>query len=86
VPYAEVNGQRLLYEDSGGDASVVAFSHGFLMDHSMFDPQVEALRQALASGLPDAELVLIEGAGHASNLTHPQLVNPHVERFLSERL
>lgn len=41
--------------------------------------------QALAAGLPNAELVVIEGAGHASNLTHPELVNPHIERFL-ERL
>jgi pimeloyl-ACP methyl ester carboxylesterase len=43
VPYAEVNGQRLFYEDSGGDGPAVAFSHGFLMDHSMFDPQVASL-------------------------------------------
>jgi pimeloyl-ACP methyl ester carboxylesterase len=42
--------------------------------------------EALAEGLPDAELVLIEGAGHASNLTHPDLVNPHIARFLLERM
>lgn len=41
---AEVNGQRIRYEDSGGDGPAVIFSHGFLMDHSMFDPQVAALR------------------------------------------
>jgi 3-oxoadipate enol-lactonase len=44
MPHAEVNGQRLFYEDTGGDRPVVAFSHGLDMDHSMFDPQVEALR------------------------------------------
>ena len=43
MPYAEINGQRLFYEDSGGDGPVVLFSHGFLMDHEMFDPQVDAL-------------------------------------------
>ena len=43
MPFAEINGQRLFYEDSGGDGPPVLFSHGFLMDHSMFDPQVEAL-------------------------------------------
>lgn len=43
MPYADVNGQRLFYEDSGGDGPPVLFSHGFLMDHSMFDPQVAAL-------------------------------------------
>jgi pimeloyl-ACP methyl ester carboxylesterase len=44
MPHAEVNGQRLFYEDSGGDGPAVVFSHGLYMDHSMFDPQVEALR------------------------------------------
>jgi 3-oxoadipate enol-lactonase len=41
--YADVNGQRLYYEDSGGDGPPVVFSHGFLMDHEMFAPQVAAL-------------------------------------------
>jgi pimeloyl-ACP methyl ester carboxylesterase len=44
MPHAEVNGQNLYYEDSGGDGPVVVFSHGLFMDESMFDPQVEALR------------------------------------------
>lgn len=30
--------------DSGGDGPVVVFSHGLLMNHTMFAPQVEALR------------------------------------------
>jgi 3-oxoadipate enol-lactonase len=41
--YAEVNGQRLYYEDGGGDGPAVVLSHGFLMDHDMFAPQVAAL-------------------------------------------
>jgi 3-oxoadipate enol-lactonase len=44
MPYADVNGQRLHYQDTGGDGPVVVFSHGFLMDHEMFEPQVAALR------------------------------------------
>ena len=32
--------------DSGGDGAVVVFSHGLLMNHAMFAPQVEALRGA----------------------------------------
>jgi pimeloyl-ACP methyl ester carboxylesterase len=44
MPYAEVNSQRLYYKDTGGDGPVVAFSHGFLMDSSMFAPQVAALK------------------------------------------
>ena len=41
MPYAEVNGQRLYVEDTGGDGPPLVFSHGFLMDHEMFAPQVE---------------------------------------------
>src|SRR5262249_6303972 len=37
----------------------------------------------LAEQLPDAELVVVEGAGHAANLTHPQAVNPAIEAFLA---
>jgi pimeloyl-ACP methyl ester carboxylesterase len=44
LPYAELHDQRLFYEDTGGDRPVIAFSHGLFMDHSMFDPQVQALR------------------------------------------
>ncbi|MDE2148469.1 MAG: alpha/beta hydrolase [Gammaproteobacteria bacterium] len=44
MPFAEVNGQRLYYEDTGGDAPAVVFSHGLLMDHEMFAPQAERLR------------------------------------------
>ena len=45
MPYAQVNGQRLYYEDTGGTGPAIAFSHGLLMDASMFAPQVQALRQ-----------------------------------------
>lgn len=44
MPHADVNGQRLYYEDTGGDGAAVVFSHGLFMDHTMFAPQVEALR------------------------------------------
>ena len=43
MPVAEVNGQSINYVDSGGDGPAVIWSHGFLMDHTMFDPQVAAL-------------------------------------------
>jgi pimeloyl-ACP methyl ester carboxylesterase len=39
----------------------------------------------LARRIPNAELVTIPGAGHAANLTHPDEVNRHIERFLAER-
>lgn len=44
MPFAQVNGQKLYYEDTGGDGPVIIFSHGLLMDGSMFAPQVQALR------------------------------------------
>lgn len=43
MPVAEINGQSINYEDTGGDLPVILFSHGFLMDHTMFDSQVAAL-------------------------------------------
>jgi 3-oxoadipate enol-lactonase len=43
MPYADVNGQRLYFEDVG-DGPAVVLGHGFLMDHEMFAPQVAALR------------------------------------------
>ena len=44
MPHAQINGQNLYFEDTGGDGPAVVFSHGFLMDHEMFAPQVGALR------------------------------------------
>ena len=40
---AAVNGITVSYNDSGGDGPVIVLSHGFLMDSSMFDPQVAEL-------------------------------------------
>jgi len=44
MPFASVNGQRLHFEDTGGDGPVVVFSHGNLMNRHMWAPQVESLR------------------------------------------
>ncbi|CAN5823687.1 hypothetical protein BH23ACT2_BH23ACT2_19340 [soil metagenome] len=43
-PFVEVAGQRYHVQDTGGAKPAVVFSHGFLMDHEMFAPQVSALR------------------------------------------
>lgn len=43
MPFAEVNGQRIRFDDSGGDGPSVILSHGFLMDREMFAYQVDAL-------------------------------------------
>jgi 3-oxoadipate enol-lactonase len=42
MPFASANGQSFYYEVTG-DGPPVLFSHGFLMDHTMWDPQVAAL-------------------------------------------
>ncbi len=41
---ARINDTDIFYEDSGGSGPAVILSHGFLMDHTMFDPQVAELR------------------------------------------
>lgn len=43
MSHADVNGQRLYYEDHGTGDDVIVFSHGFLMDHTMFADQVRAI-------------------------------------------
>jgi 3-oxoadipate enol-lactonase len=43
MPVAAVNGIEISYTDSGGEGPAVVFSHGFLMDQTMFDRQVSAL-------------------------------------------
>jgi 3-oxoadipate enol-lactonase len=46
MAFAEVNGQLIRFDDSGGDGPPVVLSHGFLMDREMFAPQVDALAPA----------------------------------------
>ncbi|MCP3910997.1 MAG: alpha/beta hydrolase [Actinomycetia bacterium] len=44
MPFADANGQKLYYTDSGGDGPAVLLSHGFLMGHDMWNHQVTALQ------------------------------------------
>ncbi|HTX25806.1 MAG TPA: alpha/beta hydrolase [Streptosporangiaceae bacterium] len=43
MPVAAVNGIEISYSDSGGEGPAVVLSHGFLMDHTMFDQQASTL-------------------------------------------
>ncbi len=43
MPYAQSKGRDIFYQDTGGDKPAIIFSHGLLMDHTMFAPQVVAL-------------------------------------------
>jgi pimeloyl-ACP methyl ester carboxylesterase len=40
MPFAVINGHHLYFEDSGGRGPAIVFSHGFLLDHSMWESQV----------------------------------------------
>lgn len=44
MPEVRVGDIRVPYEDTGGPGPVLVLGHGFLMDRTMFEPQVEALR------------------------------------------
>ena len=44
MPHADIDGQRIFFDDTGGDGPAVILAHGFLMDHEMFEHQVAALR------------------------------------------
>jgi pimeloyl-ACP methyl ester carboxylesterase len=59
IAHADVNGQRLGYEDSGGRRPAVLFSHGIFMDRTMFDPQVAALA-------PDLRCIRWDQRGHGA--------------------
>ena len=54
---ASVNGITVSYTDSGGDGPVVVLSHGYLMDSSMFEPQVAALA-------PEYRVITWDERGH----------------------
>jgi pimeloyl-ACP methyl ester carboxylesterase len=41
--FAEIDGRRIAYEDTGEGRLPVILAHGFLMDRTMFEPQVRAL-------------------------------------------
>ena len=61
MPTVNVEGTEIAYWDSGGDGPVLVLSHGFLMDHSMFDKQVEALS-------PEARVVTWDERGFGATL------------------
>lgn len=44
MPWMDVNGTRLYYEDTGGSGVPIVFSHGLLWSCRMFDKQVAALK------------------------------------------
>jgi pimeloyl-ACP methyl ester carboxylesterase len=59
MPVAAANGIEISYTDSGGQGPAVVFSHGYLMDHTMFDRQVSALA-------PQYRVITWDERGHGS--------------------
>jgi pimeloyl-ACP methyl ester carboxylesterase len=56
-----------------------------LVIHGDSDAAIEPERaKAMADALPQASMALIVGGGHASNLTHPDQVNPLIEAFVAQ--
>ncbi|HUJ07775.1 MAG TPA: alpha/beta hydrolase [Streptosporangiaceae bacterium] len=57
MPTAAINGTEISYYDSGGAGPAVVLSHGYLMDHTMFDAQVQALS-------PEYRVITWDERGH----------------------
>ncbi len=47
MPTIKVNGVNLVYKESGSGPETIVFSHGLLMDHTMFEPQRALLRETI---------------------------------------
>lgn len=45
MPTVRVNGVELFYKETGHGPETIVFSHGLLMDHSMFEAQRAALEK-----------------------------------------
>ena len=60
MPVAAVNGQQIKYHDNGTDGPAIVWSHGFLMDHTMFEPQIRALAGASSGHLDLVEHERVE--------------------------
>src|SRR3954470_22094321 len=45
MPTIQVNGVNLFYKESGSGTETIVFSHGLLMDHTMFEPQRAAFEK-----------------------------------------
>lgn len=65
MPYITVESQtkrNIWYDDTGGSGPVIVFSHGFLMDRTMFAPQIQAL-------VPKYRCITWDQRGHGSTAT-----------------
>jgi 3-oxoadipate enol-lactonase len=56
-----VDGVEMAYDDTGGDGPPIVLAHGFLMDRTMFAPQVEVLRN-------DHRVITWDSRGHGATV------------------
>lgn len=64
MPHADVNGQRIYFEESGGPGLPLTLAHGLLMDQEMFAPQVAALGR-------DHRVITWDARGHGRTEAEP---------------
>lgn len=64
MPHADINGQSIHYEDTGGNGEAIVFSHGFFMSGGMFEPQVQALKDRY-------RCITWDERGHGETVTSP---------------
>ena len=65
MPYAEINGARLHYEQWGGGSESIVFAHGLLMRSQMYERQIAALQA-------DYRCVAFDFRGHGRSESTPE--------------
>jgi len=65
MPTADVRGQRIYYQDTGGTGLALVLSHGFLMDADQFDAQVRVLRNR-------HRVITWDQRGHGRTMSSPE--------------
>lgn len=69
-----------------GRSELTTPAESTLTVHGEEDPSIAPSQaEPMLEGLPDAEMVTIPEAGHASNLERPAPVNDAIRSFLDER-
>jgi pimeloyl-ACP methyl ester carboxylesterase len=86
MPLAQINGNRLYFEDSGSSGPAIVFSHGGFVDHAMWEHQLAGLssdaREMSEMVAGNRGVAVIEGGPHCSALTHPDMVNGALRGFM----
>ena len=76
MPYANVNGQRLYYEDTGGIGPAIIFSHGILLGRDNIGDKVSAIRvpTQIIRGDADAAIPIAKAQAMQASIPNAELV------------